>query len=391
VNGFAISVGKLSVYTAAAGIHPDRVIAVSLDVGTDNESLLNDPLYVGNRHARVRGERYDALVAAYIDAATRLFPNALLHFEDFGAANARRILDRYGDKVRMFNDDIQGTGAITVAAVLAGLRVARTRPRDQRIVIFGAGTAGMGIADQIRTILVNDGLSEEEATRRFWCVDKQGLLLDDMADLRDFQRPYARPRAEVAGWGATDLAGVVARVHPTIVVGTSTVGGAFTEDIVRDMAEHVERPMIFPLSNPTERIEAVPADLVRWSDGRALIGTGTPWRPVSHNGVDYEIGQANNALIYPGIGLGTVVSGAAHVTDRMLLAAAQAVAGLVDVNRPGAGLLPDVENLRESSATVAVAVAGQAAQDGVAEPLDDPVQAVRDAMWQVAYPPLELH
>ena len=390
VNGFAISVGKLGVYTAAAGIDPDRVIPVSLDVGTDNESLLNDPLYVGDRHSRVRGERYDALVAAYVRAATKLFPNALLHFEDFGASSARRILNQYRDKVRIFNDDIQGTGAITVAAILAGLRVAKTRASEQRVVIFGAGTAGMGIADQIRTILVGDGLSEQEATRRFWAVDRQGLLLGDMHDLRDFQQPYARPASEVSGWSSTDLAGVVENVKPTIIVGTSTVGGAFTEQIVREMAKHVERPLIFPLSNPTERIEAIPADLIKWTDGRALIGTGTPWEPVPYEGVDYEIGQANNALVYPGIGLGTIVSRAGHVTDGMLLAAAEAIAGLVDVNRAGAGLLPDVENLRASSATVAVAVANQAAKDGVAEPLSDPVQAVQEAMWRAEYPTLEL-
>jgi malate dehydrogenase (oxaloacetate-decarboxylating) len=248
----------------------------------------------------------------------------------------------------------------------------------------------MGIADQIRTIMVDDGLGEEEATRRFWCVDRQGLLLDDMTDLRDFQRPYARPRSEVSGWSSTDLAGVVENAQPTVIVGTSTVGGAFTERIVRAMAEHVERPQIFPLSNPTERIEAIPADVIKWTDGRALIGTGTPWDPVPYKGVDYEIGQANNALVYPGIGLGTIVSHATHVTDGMLLAAAEAVASQVDESRPGASLLPSVENLRASSATVAVAVANRAAKDGVAEPLDDPVEAVQEAMWQAVYPPLEV-
>jgi malate dehydrogenase (oxaloacetate-decarboxylating) len=390
VNGFAISVGKLAVYTAAAGIDPDRVIPVSLDVGTDRESLLNDPLYVGNRHSRVRGERYDAFIDAYVKAATKLFPDALLHFEDFGPSNARRILNRYRDSVRIFNDDIQGTGVITLAAVLAGMRVAKTRPSEQRVVIFGAGTAGMGIADQIRTVMIADGLGEEEATRRFWCVDKHGLLLDSMSDLRDFQVPYARPHDEVSGWSSTDLAGTVAEVHPTIIVGTSTAGGAFTEAIVKEMAKHVERPLIFPLSNPTERIEAIPADLIEWTDGRALIGTGTPWDPVSFQGVDYEIGQANNALVYPGIGLGTIASHAEHVTDGMLLAGAEAVAGQVELNRPGASLLPDVSNLRASSATVAIAVANQAAKDGVAEPLDDPVEAVQEAMWQPIYPALEV-
>jgi malate dehydrogenase (oxaloacetate-decarboxylating) len=288
-----------------------------LDVGTDRESLLNDALYVGNRHSRVRGERYDQLIAAYVETATRLFPNALLHFEDFGPSNARRILNKYRDKVRIFNDDMQGTGAITLAAILAGMRVAGSRPREQRVVIFGAGTAGVGIADQIRAVMAADGLAEDEATHRFWLVDKQGLLVDDLSDLRDFQQPYARPRSEVSDWkteagnGSIGLYDVVTHVHPTIIVGTSTAGGAFTEQIIREMAKGVERPMIFPLSNPTERIEAVPADVIKWTDGRGLVGTGTPWGPVAYKGVEYAIGQANNALIYPGIGLGTIVSRAA--------------------------------------------------------------------------------
>ena len=392
-NGMDISIGKLAVYTAAAGIHPDRVIPVMLDVGTDRESLLNDPLYVGNRHARVRGERYDQLIESYIETASRLFPNALLHFEDFGPSNARRILEQYRDKARIFNDDVQGTGAITLAAILAGMRVAGTQPSEQRVVIFGSGTAGIGIADQIRLVMVRDGLSEDEAMRRFWCVDRQGLLVDDIDSLRDFQTTYARPRSEVADWGADGTIGlveVVEKVHPTIIVGTSTVGGAFTEQVIRAMAKGVERPLIFPLSNPTERIEAVPADVIHWTDGRGLIGTGTPWPPVPYKGTNYRIGQANNALVYPGIGLGTIVSGAEHVTDGMLLASAQAIASLVDVSQPGAGVLPDVSNLRASSATVAVAVAQQAVKDGVAHPLNDPVQAVQDAMWQAAYRPLEV-
>jgi malate dehydrogenase (oxaloacetate-decarboxylating) len=391
-NGVAISIGKLAVYTAAAGINPDRVIPVVLDVGTDRESLLNDPLYVGNRHSRVRGERYDALIAAYVDTASRLFPKALLHFEDFGPSNARRILNKYRPKHAVFNDDIQGTGAIALSAVLAGLRVSGGRPRDQRVVIFGSGTAGVGIADQIRVIVMGDGLSEDDATRCFWCVDKQGLLVDDMTDLRDYQQPYARPRSEVAGWNATetiDLADVIANVHPTILVGTSTVGGAFTEDVIRAMAAHVERPIILPLSNPTERIEAVPADVIEWTDGRGLVATGTPWPSVTYKGTTYAIGQANNALIYPGIGLGVIVSRASQVTDDMLLTAADAIAGLVDMRQLGAGLLPDVENMRASSATVAVAVAMQAVKEGVAQvELPDPVQAVEDAMWQAIYPDL---
>jgi malate dehydrogenase (oxaloacetate-decarboxylating) len=396
-NGMTISVGKLAVYAAAAGVHPDRVIPVMLDAGTDNEVLLNDPVYVGNRHARVRGERYDALIAAYVDCARRLFPGAVLHWEDFGPANARRILLEYRDQVCTFNDDIQGTGAIVLAAVLAGIRVAGSRPTEQRVVVFGSGSAGVGIADQLRAVMVGAGLEADEAARCFWCVDRQGLLVDDMSDLRDFQRPYGRPRSEVSDWahdgrgGSIGLAQVVARVSPTMLIGTSAQTGAFTEAIVREMAAHVERPMVFPLSNPTARIEAVPADIIDWTGGRALIATGTPWEPVTYRGTDYVIGQANNALAYPGIGLGTIVARAARVTDGMLLAAADAIAGLVDVGEHGAGLLPHVGNLRVTSSTVAVAVARAAAEDGVAqEDLANPVQAVQDAMWRASYPPLEL-
>ncbi|HYZ30264.1 MAG TPA: NAD-dependent malic enzyme [Thermoleophilaceae bacterium] len=391
-NGMAISVGKLAVYTAAAGIDPGRVIPVMLDVGTDRQSLLSDPFYVGNRHRRVRDARYDELIKTYIECASRLFPNALLHFEDFGPANARRILTEYRDTARIFNDDLQGTGAITVAAVLAGMRVARTRPRDQRVVVFGAGTAGVGIADQIRAVMVADGLPEDEATRRFWLLDKPGLLFDDMRDLRDFQQPYARPASErpssVDG-SAIGLYDVVRNVHPTILVGTSTVQGAFTEQVVREMAKHVERPLVFPLSNPPERMEALPADVIEWTDGRGLVGTATAWDPVARDGIDYAIAQANNALVYPGIGLGSIVSRARAVTDAMLLAASEAIAAMVDVGRPGASLLPDVENLRDVSATVAVAVARRALEEGVAQAdLPDPTQAVHDAMWEAVYPPV---
>ncbi len=396
-NGMDISVGKLAVYTAAAGIHPDRVIPVSLDVGTDRESLLNDPLYVGNRHSRVRGERYDAFIRGYVETASKLFPSALLHFEDFGPSNATRILREYRGKARIFNDDVQGTGVVTLGGALAGMRIAGTRPADQRVVIFGAGTAGVGIADQIRVVMEGEGLSSEEAHRRFLAVDRQGLLLEGVEDLRDFQSPYAQPRQTVSDWklehggdGPITLYDVVANAHPTLIVGTSTVGGAFTERIIREMAKHVERPLIFPLSNPTQRIEAVPKDLIEWTQGRALVGTGTPWEPVPYNGVEYEIGQANNALVYPGIGLGTIVSHARHVTDGMLLAAADAIAGLAETDTPGAGVLPDVQNLRAVSAGVAVAVAESAQREGVAEAdQSDLVQAVQDAMWEPLYQPLE--
>ncbi|GAA4256773.1 NAD-dependent malic enzyme [Dactylosporangium darangshiense] len=393
VGGIDIAVGKLAVYTAAAGIDPARVIPVSLDVGTDNAELLGDPQYVGNRHGRVRGPRYDAFIDAYVTAATRLFPQALLHWEDFGPSNGRRILQRYRDQVCTFNDDMQGTGAITLAAALSAVRASGTRMRDQRLVVFGAGTAGVGIADQLRDAMVRDGADRDAATRRVWCVDRQGLLTDDMRDLRDFQVPYARPAKEVSGWardGRIGLAETVARVGPTMLIGTSTAHGAFTEQIVREMGRHAERPIIFPLSNPTERIEAMPADLIPWTDGRALVATGIPVGPVTYKGVTYSIGQANNALLYPGLGLGAIVARATKISDGMFHAAADAVARLVDASAPGASVLPHVENLRDVSAAVATAVAGQAKSEGLARArLSDTARQVRESMWQPGYRNIE--
>ncbi|WP_440089535.1 NAD-dependent malic enzyme [Streptosporangium sp. LJ11] len=394
-GGAGIAVGKLAVYTAAAGVDPARVVAVALDVGTDNERLLNDPFYIGNRHSRVRGRRYDDFVDAYVSVATARFPGAMLHWEDFGPSNARRILERYTGRLPTFNDDMQGTGAIVLAAMLGAARVSGTPMRDQRIVVFGAGTAGIGIADQLRDAMVRDGLDPREATRRIWAVDRQGLLTDDMSGLRDFQAPYARPASEVTGWlrdakeNGIGLGEVVGRVHPTVLLGTSTAHGAFTEEIVRTMAAAVERPVIFPISNPTSRIEAMPEDLIRWTGGRALVATGIPVAPVTHDGLTHTIGQANNALLYPGLGLGVIVSRARRVSDGMLQAAAEAVASMADVSAPGASLLPPVGDLREVSATVAVAVARQAAAEDLARvDLPNPVQQVQDAMWQPHYRPV---
>ena len=391
VNGTDISVGKLAVYTAAAGIHPGRTIAVNLDCGTDNEALLNDPAYLGERHARVRGARYDELINEYLSVAAELFPRALLHFEDFGPSNARRILLTNREKYRIFNDDMQGTGAIVIAAVISGMKVAGQGFADQRLVVYGAGTAGTGMADQIHAGMVRDGLSPDEARSRIWLIDRAGLVTDDMEDLPDYQQAYARPASEVADWarehGAIGLLETVRRVHPTILIGTSTDHGAFTRDVVEAMSAGVERPIILPLSNPTERIEAMPADVVAWSGGKALVATGIPVEPFDYRGTRFTIGQGNNALLYPGLGLGVIVSGASRVTDGMLLAAARAVAGQVDPTAPGAALLPPVENLRASSATVAVAVARQAQADGVATAShDNLIQAVQDAMWQPVYP-----
>ncbi|MFB7007432.1 MULTISPECIES: NAD-dependent malic enzyme [unclassified Streptomyces] len=391
VGGIQISVGKLAVYTAAAGIDPHRVVPVSLDVGTDRESLLEDPLYLGNRHPRVRGAEYDEFIEKYLETASSTFPDALLHFEDFGPSNARRILEQYGGRYRIFNDDMQGTGAITLAAALSAVKVSGMRMRDQKLIVFGAGTAGVGIADQLRGAMIRDGADAERATAQIWLVDKQGLLTRDMTDLRDFQHPYTRDPAEVADWarddgGAIPLLEAVRRAKPTILLGTSTAHGAFTREVVEAMSEGTERPIILPISNPTSRIEAMPADVITWSRGNALVATGIPVPPVRYNGVTYEIGQANNALLYPGLGLGTIVSGASQVTPGMLLAAAQAVADQVDPSGPGASLLPPVEDLRESSAITATAVVEAALDDGVAtsKPVDIG-EAVREAMWQPVY------
>ena len=397
VGGIEIAIGKLAVYIAAAGIHPRRVIPVVLDMGTDNLRLLNDKMYLGARHARVRGQRYDDYIDIYVRTATKLFPHALLHWEDLGAANARRVLNRYADQCCTFNDDMQGTAAVVLAAAFAAAKASTTRMADQRVVIHGAGTAGMGIADMLREVMVADGLSPDEATSRFWCLDRQGLITDDRSDtLHDFQRPYARPAAEVAGWARTgtgqgpSLTDVVAGARPTMLIGTSTQAGAFTEAIVRQMATHVDRPVIMPLSNPTSKAEAVPADLIAWTDGRALVATGSPFDPVVHNGTTYRIAQANNALVFPGLGLGVAVARARRVSEPMLAAAADAVAGLSDATTRGAPLLPLVDNLREVSATVAVAVARAAVADGLAEvELDDPIQQVHQAMWQPEYPRVE--
>ena len=390
VNGTDISVGKLAVYTAAAGIHPGRAIAVNLDVGTDNEALLNDPAYLGNRHARVRGERYDALIASYLKTAAEMFPNALLHFEDFGPSHARRILVENRRQYRIFNDDMQGTGAIVMAAVFSGLKVTKQTFAEQRLVVYGAGTAGTGMADQISAAMEREGLSREEAKQRVWLIDINGLVTDDMDGLPDYQQEYARPATEVADWAKTDgkigLLEVVKQVKPTILIGTSTDHGAFTEDVVKALCAGVERPILLPLSNPTEKIEVMPSEAIKWSDGKALISVGIPVPPVPYKGVNYEIGQANNAMLYPGLGLGVIVSGAKHVTDGMLLAAAEAVASQVNPQDEGASLLPSVNNLRASSATVAVAVAKQAVKDGVAtKQPENWVQAVQDAMWQAVY------
>jgi malate dehydrogenase (oxaloacetate-decarboxylating) len=394
VGGIDIAVGKLAVYTAAAGIDPARTLPVMLDVGTDRTELLEDPLYLGVAHKRPAQEAYDAFIDAYVTAALKVFPGALLHWEDFGPGNARRILGRYRDHILTFNDDVQGTGAVNLAAVLAGARASHTALTEHRIVIFGSGTAGIGIADQLHEAMTGQGLDTAAARARFWCLDRQGLLTDDMTGLRDFQVPYAHPASEVGDWPGhgtatgIGLAEVVGRVNPTILIGTSTVHGAFTEQIVRDMAAHVDQPVILPMSNPTSLSEATPADLVTWTGGRALIATGSPFDPVTYHGVTYQIGQANNALIFPGLGLGALLSQARRITDHMITAAAEAVAALTDTTTPGAPLLPPIDDLRTTSAHVALAVAQAAAQDGVAGLPGITSDAVDAAMWQPRYAPI---
>ena len=388
VGGIQISVGKLALYTAGGGIDPGRAIAVSLDVGTDNEQLLQDPFYVGNRHARRRGAEYDEFIQRYVETAHGLFPRAMLHFEDFGSANARAILDKYSPNYCVFNDDVQGTGAVVMAALYGALRVTGMPMRDQRVAVFGAGTAGIGIADQIRDAMIADGASPEQAAAQIWPIDKPGLLFDDTDELRDFQLPYAKNRTEL-GVPAGQRVGLVEAIKmasPTMLLGCSTVYGAFSREVIDAMTASTERPLIFPISNPTSRMEAMPADVLAWSNGKALVATGSPVAPVQYDGTTYTIGQANNALVFPGIGLGVIVAGAQRVTQNMLDASAKAIARQADPTSPGAGLLPDVTNLRAVSAVVAEAVYHAAVADGVAtKSHDSVVQAILDAMWAPEY------
>jgi malate dehydrogenase (oxaloacetate-decarboxylating) len=388
VGGIQIAVGKLALYTAGGGIDPRRCIAVSLDVGTNNEQLLQDPFYLGNRHARRQGAEYDDFIKRYVETANRLFPNAILHFEDFGPINARNILRTYGDDYCVFNDDVQGTGAVVVAAAHGGAHLTGVPLRDQKTIVFGAGTAGIGVADQIRDAMVDDGATVEQATSAIWAIDKQGLLFDDMDDLRDFQVPYAKNRQQL-GVAAGDRVGLVDAIKlasPTLLLGCSTVFGAFNREVVEAMTASCERPMIFPLSNPTSRMEAMPADVLQWSNGRALVATGTPVAPVEYNGVAYTIGQANNVLVFPGLGLGIIVAGARRLTRAMLHAAAKAIAGQASPTNPGDSLLPDVQNLCAISSAVAEAVYDAAVDGGVATRTHDDVrQVVLDTMWRPRY------
>ena len=386
-NGVDISVGKLMVYTGAAGIDPATVLPLVIDAGTNRESLRNNPNYLGNRHERVRGDRYYDFIDKFVNVAEKLFPKLYLHWEDFGRSNAANILEKYRKDIPTFNDDIQGTGIVTLGGIFGSLAVTGEKLTDQVYLCFGGGTAGAGIASRVLREMVTMGLSEEDAYKRFFMVDKQGLLFDDMDDLTPEQRPFAKKRSDYPNADKlTDLLEVVKTVKPTILVGTSTVPNTFTKEVVEAMCENTERPMIFPLSNPTKLAEATAEDLIAWSDGKAFVATGIPAGTVSYKGVDYVIGQANNALIYPGLGLGMLASEASLLTDEMIGAAAHSLSGIIDMSKPGAPVLPPFKYVADVSIRVAEAVAKTAQKQGLARAEEtDMVKAVQGMKWYPKY------
>ena len=386
-NGVDISVGKLMVYTGAAGIDPSMVLPLVIDAGTNREELRNNPNYLGNRHERVRGDRYYDFIDQFVQTAERLFPKLYLHWEDFGRLNAANILEKYRKQIPTFNDDIQGTGIVTLGGIFGSLDISGEKLTDQVYLCYGGGTAGAGIASRVLREMVSEGLSEEEAYKRFFMVDKQGLLFDDMDDLTPEQKPFAKKRADFSNADKlTDLLEVVKTVKPTILVGTSTQPNTFTKEIVEAMCENTERPMIFPLSNPTKLAEASAKDLIEWSDGKAFVATGIPADTVSYKGVDYVIGQANNALIYPGLGLGMLASEASLLTDEMIGAAAHSLSGIVNPGQPGAPVLPPFKYVADVSVKVAEAVAKKAQEQGLARAKEtDMSKAVRDLKWYPEY------
>lgn len=386
-NGVDISVGKLMVYTGAAGIDPSMVLPLVIDAGTNREELRNNPNYLGNRHERVRGDRYYDFIDQFVQTAERLFPKLYLHWEDFGRLNAANILEKYRKQIPTFNDDIQGTGIVTLGGIFGSLDISGEKLTDQVYLCYGGGTAGAGIASRVLREMVSEGLSEEEAYKRFFMVDKQGLLFDDMDDLTPEQKPFAKKRADFSNADKlTDLLEVVKTVKPTILVGTSTQPNTFTKEIVEAMCENTERPMIFPLSNPTKLAEASAKDLIEWSDGKAFVATGIPADTVSYKGVDYVIGQANNALIYPGLGLGMLASEASLLTDEMIGAAAHSLSGIVNLGKPGAPVLPPFKYVADVSIKVAEAVAKKAQEQGLARAKEtDMAKAVRDLKWYPTY------
>lgn len=387
VQGVDISVGKLMVYTAAAGIDPACVMPLVIDAGTNREELLNNPMYLGNRHERVRGEKYDAFIDQFVQTAGKLFPKLYLHWEDFGRSNAADILNRYKTEIPTFNDDIQGTGIVVLGGIFGAMDITGEKLTDQVYLCYGGGSAGAGIADRVHAEMVAEGLSPEEAYKRFFMIDKQGLLFDDMEDLTPAQKPFAKKRSDLEGKGdMTNLLEVIKTVKPTILVGTSTNPGAFTKEVVEAMCENTERPVIFPISNPTKKLEATAQQVIEWSDGKAFVATGVPSGTISYKGVDYEIGQANNALIYPGLGLGMLASEAKLLTDEMIGAAAHSLSGIVNPGQPGAPVLPPFQYVADVSIKVAEAVAKKAQEQGLAQAKEtDMAKAVRDLKWYPKY------
>ncbi|KAK5019495.1 NAD-dependent malic enzyme, mitochondrial [Cryomyces antarcticus] len=398
VGGILISVAKLVIYTLCSGIHPTRTLPVVLDCGTDNHELLNDELYLGLRQPRVRGEEYDNFVSTFVQSVRKSYPKAYIHFEDFGLHNARRILDKYQPEIACFNDDVQGTGCVTLAAIMAASHVSKVKLQDMRFVLFGSGTAGTGIADQIKDAIAHEsGKSKDEAGQQIWCVDKPGLLLKSKKDqLTPAQMPYARDDQEWEGKDHNDLLSVVREVKPHVLIGTSTKPKTFTKEVVQEMAKHVDRPIIFPLSNPTRLHEADPRDINKWTEGRALIATGSPFPPVEHDGVQYEVAECNNSVTFPGIGLGAVLSRTRLLPPSMLVAATKALAAQAPALKdPNAGLLPDVTDVREISVQIAKAVIQQAVKEGLNQEKDIPEddadleEWIREQMWDAQYRPLK--
>ena len=386
-NGVDISVGKLMVYSGAAGIDPSLVLPLVIDAGTNRKELRDNPNYLGNRHERVRGDRYYDFIEKFVETAERLFPRLYLHWEDFGRSNAANILEKYRKKIPTFNDDIQGTGIVTLGGILGAMAITGDKLTDQVYLCFGGGTAGAGIASRVHREMVNKGLSEEEAYKRFFMVDKQGLLFDDMDDLTNEQKPFAKKRSDYPNADKlTSLLEVIKTVKPTILVGTSTAPNTFTKEVVEAMCANTERPIIFPLSNPTKLAEASAKDLITWSDGKAFVATGIPSGTISYKGVDYVIGQANNALIYPGLGLGMLASEASLLTDEMIGAAAHSLSGIIDITKPGAPVLPPFKYVADVSIKVAEAVANKAKEQGLARAKETNMdKAVHDLKWYPKY------
>lgn len=387
VQGVDISVGKLMNYTAAAGIDPASVMPLVIDAGTNRKELLENPMYLGNRHERVTGDKYYEFIDKFVQTAENMFPKLYLHWEDFGRSNAANILNKYKKEIPTFNDDIQGTGIVVLGGIFGAMDITGEKLTDQIYLCYGGGSAGAGIADRVHAEMVSEGLSSEEAYKHFFMIDKQGLLFDDMEDLTPAQKPFAKKREDFANCGdMTKLLDVIKAVKPTILVGTSTDAGAFTKEVVEAMCENTERPVIFPISNPTKKLEATAQQVIEWSDGKAFVATGVPSGTVSYKGVDYQIGQANNALIYPGLGLGMLASEASLLTDEMIGAAAHSLSGLVDPGQPGAPVLPPFQYVAEVSIKVAEAVAKKAQEQGLAQAEEkDMAKAVRDLKWYPKY------